>query len=130
MYRVVVCGPWLDPSFVQHPRILITGFVESIEPYFTGADVFINPVMDGGGIKTKLVEALGYNCNAVSTSVGAIGIDPSLANHKLFITEKDNWELFAKQTVEASNLNTTITSEFYQHFYWGYSTKKAAAFIR
>jgi polysaccharide biosynthesis protein PslH len=128
-YKVVVCGPWLDPSYIQHPHILITGFVDSIEPYFTGADVFINPVMDGGGIKTKLVEALGYNCNTVSTLQGATGVDPALTNHKLFLAEDGNWASFAQKTIEAAALEATITNEFYQHFYWGYSTKKAAEFI-
>jgi hypothetical protein len=54
-------------------NIIYAGFVDDISIYFKGADVFINPVSYGGGIKTKLVEALGYNLNAVSTSNGAIG---------------------------------------------------------
>jgi hypothetical protein len=129
-YKVVVCGPWLEPEFIQHPHIIIAGFVDSIEPYFTGADVFINPVMDGGGIKTKLVEALGYNCNAVSTIEGSTGIDIALTNNKLFLAENESWKMFAQKTIEASVLNATIPDGFYQHFYWGYSTKKAAEFIR
>lgn len=129
-FKVLVCGPWLEEGIVQHPDIIITGFVDSIEPYFQGADVFINPVMDGGGIKTKLVEALGYNCNAVSTVSGATGINPGLCNHKLFLAADGDWENFAEKTIEACGLQTNTGPEFYQHFYWGYSTKKAADFIQ
>lgn len=129
-YKVIVCGPWIEASTVRHPNMIIAGFVESIEPYFTGADVFINPVTDGGGIKTKLVEALGYNCNAVSTTKGAIGVDKAITNNKLFLIANDNWEAFAQKTIEASTLIRDIPNEFYQHFYWGYSTQKAAEFIK
>ncbi len=38
--------------------------------------------MDGGGIKTKLVEALGYNMNVVTTTSGAIGVPLSITGEK------------------------------------------------
>jgi polysaccharide biosynthesis protein PslH len=127
--RILICGPWLDTNLSTHPNVIITGFVDDISIYFKGADVFINPTVEGGGIKTKLVEALGYNTNAVSTANGAIGVNPDLCNRKLLIAEDNNWEHFANATIEASNINADISPEYYQHFYWGYSTKKAAEFI-
>lgn len=128
-YKILVCGPWLEASFMPHSKIIITGFVDSIEPYFKGADVFLNPVIEGGGIKTKLVEALGYNCNAVSTYDGATGVDAALCNDKLLITPNGDWGAFAQKVIEAAHYTADIPPAFYQHFYWGYSTKKAAEFI-
>jgi polysaccharide biosynthesis protein PslH len=128
-YKVIVCGPWLKDTITPHPRLIIKGFVPSIETYFTGADIFINPVIDGGGIKTKLVEALGFNCNAVSTVDGANGVDPALCNGKLLLAGNGNWLEFTEKILAASSNQTTISNRFYEHFYWGYNTERAAAFI-
>ncbi len=78
-YNLLILGlnipdPILNRSF---PNVRILGFVENLEQYLTGCNVFLNPVLSGGGIKTKLVEALAYDLNAVSTENGAIGIDPA-----------------------------------------------------
>jgi polysaccharide biosynthesis protein PslH len=127
--KFLVCGPWLDTNLLTHSDVIITGFVQDISVYFKAADVFVNPTFDGGGIKTKLVEALGYNTNAVSTINGATGVDPNLCNGKLFIEKDSNDEAFANDIIAASNFRADIPPEYYQHFYWGYSTKKAAEFI-
>jgi glycosyltransferase involved in cell wall biosynthesis len=128
-YRVIICGPGIEPSAVRHPLIIIAGFVDKIEPYFTGADVFVNPVIEGGGIKTKLVEALGYNCNAVSTIEGATGIPEELCNGKLKLAKNGDWNSFAEQIVSVAQYKADVNPGFYQRFYWGHITKKAAEFI-
>jgi len=127
--KIFICGPWLDTNSPTHPNVIITGFVDDISLYFKAADVFLNPTVEGGGIKTKLVEALGYNTNAVSTVNGAIGVDTTLCNGKLLIVEDNNWESFVDRIVEAAEIKADISPEYYQHFYWGFSTKKAADFI-
>jgi len=128
-FKALICGPWLDTSLSTHTNVVIAGFVDDISLYFKAADVFMNPPVEGGGIKTKLVEALGYNTNAVSTMNGAIGVDPFLCNGKLIVVKDHDWKAFAEGIIAAAQLHRDISSEYYQHFYWGYSTKKAAAFI-
>jgi hypothetical protein len=91
--------------------------------------LFINPVTEGGGIKTKLVEALGYNLNAVSTRSGAIGVSPDWCNGKLLLCEDDDWHSFARLIQEAAYLKADLPTVYFDHFYWGYSTQKAAQFI-
>ena len=78
---------------------------------------------------TELVEALGNNTNAVSTVEGAIGVNPELTNGKLTIVQNGDWNAFAAAVVTASTNKKEISPLFYNHFYWGYSTKKAAEFI-
>jgi glycosyltransferase involved in cell wall biosynthesis len=127
--KILICGPWLDTNLSTHPNVIITGFVDDISIYFKAADVFVNPTVEGGGIKTKLVEALGYNTNAVSTVNGAIGVDPALCNGKLIVVQDNDWKTFAESIITASQIQRDILPEYYQHFYWGYSTKNAAVFI-
>lgn len=128
-YKVIICGPWMEPSFTSHPNMILAGFVDLIEPYFIGSDVFLNTVMDGGGIKTKLVESLAYNCNAVSTIDGSTGVEAALCNGKMFLVEDGDWKVFAEQVMLAAGYMADTPPQFYQHYYWGYSTKRAAEFI-
>ena len=127
-YKVIVCGPWLKSEY-HHPNLIIKGYVDSIEPYFLAADIFLNPLTGGGGIKTKLVEALAFNANAVSTKSGVAGVDPLLCNKKLTVVEDGDWENFARCIIEEGSIETDTPPEFYQHFYWGNIAKKAAEFI-
>ncbi len=110
-------------------NIIYAGFVDDIILYFKAADVFINPVNDGGGIKTKLVEALGYNLNAVSTTNGAIGIDAKICNGKLLLCENEDWQGFVNKMLQAITINDTMQQEFYDKFFWGNIAKNAAEII-
>jgi glycosyltransferase involved in cell wall biosynthesis len=127
-YKLIVCGPWLKKEY-HHPNLVIKGYVESIEPYFLAADVFLNPLTGGGGIKTKLVEAIAMNANAVSTTSGAGGVDPALCNGKLALVKDGDWEAFTTKIIEQSKVPSNTPPDFYNHFYWGDIVKKAAAFI-
>jgi polysaccharide biosynthesis protein PslH len=130
-YRIIICGRDIPENILQanYPNMIITGFVEDIGLYFMGADVFINPVTEGGGIKTKLVEALGYNLNAVSTVNGAIGVPPTICNGKLWQVANNDWPAFVKASTESVKIIADIGPAYYQHFYWDNNTKRAAEFI-
>jgi polysaccharide biosynthesis protein PslH len=103
--------------------------VDDIEAYFMGTDVFMNPVTGGGGIKTKLVEALGYNLSAVSARSGAIGIDPAWCNGKLLVCEDHAWENFAELVVKAIGIKADTPKLYFEHFFWGTIAEKTAQFI-
>lgn len=132
-YKIIICGKDLPEEITKmlanEGNIVNAGFVNDIGLYLKGADVFINPVTDGGGIKTKLVEALAYNKTAVSTEHGAFGIDPSLCNGKLLVVANDDWQSFADKMLEAAENAATIPQDFYSNFYWDNIARKAADII-
>lgn len=133
-YKIIICGKGLPGEMNElkefHDKnIIYAGFVDDISVYFKGADVFLNPVTDGGGIKTKLVEALGYNLTAVSTINGAIGVEDNICNGKLIVCKNDDWQQFADAMIAATQVSQSITSEFFNHFYWGNIARKAADII-
>ncbi|MEO7561240.1 MAG: glycosyltransferase, partial [Ferruginibacter sp.] len=99
-YKIIICGKNLPESFAQLKdngvaNIIYAGFVEDVSIYFEGADIFINPVTTGGGIKTKLIEALGANLSCVSTASGAEGIPAEITGGKLIVVPDNNWQAFA-----------------------------------
>lgn len=130
-YRIVICGKDIpeDLDNTRYPGVVFAGFVDDIDTYLMGADVFLNPIIEGGGIKTKLVEALGNNLSAVSVRNGAIGVDPALCGGKLLIAENADWTSFADLVVTAASQKLDTPPEWFTHFYWGYSTRHVAEFI-
>ena len=130
-YLILILGLDIPSSILNssYPDVQVLGFVENLELYLLGCDAFLNPVRSGGGIKTKLVEALAYNLTAVSTVHGSIGVDPGICNGKLIISPDHNWSLFTDAIIRALDLKASISGDFYKHFYWVNITKRAADFI-
>jgi polysaccharide biosynthesis protein PslH len=133
-YKFVICGSKLPSSYnalieYNEKNIIYAGFVNDINLYFKGAGIFINPVIDGGGIKTKVVEALGYNLSVVSTQSGAIGIPVEITGKKLFIVNDNNWENFTNHILSV-NADEQIPGKFFSHFYWGTLAEKAFEAIK
>jgi polysaccharide biosynthesis protein PslH len=133
VYKIIICGKGLPPEMnalkdYANKNIIYAGFVDDISIYFKGADTFINPVVDGGGIKTKLVEALGYNMDVITTVSGAIGIPPGITGNKMKVLEDNDWNGFAA-TMKISNNSADIPPAFFDHFYWINIAGKAYRFI-
>jgi hypothetical protein len=128
-YKIIICGNKLPASCnglinYKDQHIIYAGFVEDINLYFKGCDIFINPVVDGGGIKTKVVEALGYNLSVISTQSGAIGIPVEITGNKMKIVADNDWDGFANH-IKTINLKETIPPAYFEHFYWGRVAEKA-----
>ncbi|MDP4151293.1 MAG: glycosyltransferase [Bacteroidota bacterium] len=130
-YKILICGRGIPESMMEggHRNVIWGGFVPDISAYFRGADVFINPVTEGGGIKTKLVEALGNNLTSVSVRNGALGVDPAWCGGKLLIGEDGDWEGFVDLIEQAIAVRGDVPAGWFDHFYWGVTTRRAAAFI-
>jgi polysaccharide biosynthesis protein PslH len=130
VYKIIICGKGLPDSYNDLKKyaaknILFAGFVADIDVYFKGSDIFVNPVSEGGGIKTKLVEALGFNLYVVTTKNGAIGVPLSVTGNKMTIIEENNWQQFADAILQAE-IENDIPAAFFDHFYWGSIGEKAA----
>lgn len=132
-YKIIICGNKLPVEYnglVNHKEknIIYAGFVDDINLYFKGADIFINPVIDGGGIKTKVVEALGYDLSVISTKSGAIGIPVEITGGKLKVLPDNDWKEFVRQII-LHKPDNTIAAAYFDHFYWDNIAAKAAAVI-
>lgn len=132
-YKIIICGKGLPASFKEltdykDRNIIYAGFVDYINIYFKGSDIFLNPVISGGGIKTKLVEALGNGLTSVSSDTGAFGIPKNISAKKLSVVKDYDWDAFADAIVHANVIAETKPA-FFDHFYWGNIAAKAAKII-
>ncbi len=134
-YTIVICGNHLPEHYqnldaYKNKNIIYAGFVQDIATYFKAADIFINPITDGGGIKTKLVEALAGNSSAVSFASGAFGVPTAITGKKLLIApDGDAQALFEAIQQSLPFIKEDIPAGFYEHFYWGNIVQKAFSHI-
>lgn len=74
-------------------RIVVTGAVDDLQPFREKANVFINPMRLGSGLRIKVLEAMAAGLPVVSTSLGVAGI-PAQNGVNCFIADAP--ELFAE----------------------------------
>lgn len=78
------------------------GYVEDLETVYRTADIVINPVKAGAGIKIKNLEALGHGLPLITTTHGASGLEDAVLSGCLSVS--DSTETFI------STLNMLISS--------------------
>ena len=62
---------------------IVTGFVEDIEPSYKTSTIFVAPLLTGGGIIVKILDALASGTPVVATSIGNEGINATPGEHLL-----------------------------------------------
>ncbi|HEY2932227.1 MAG TPA: glycosyltransferase family 4 protein [Acidobacteriota bacterium] len=62
--------PWVEAAARRYPLIRVTGFVEDLYALVSEYPIMINPMVSGGGIKNKVLEALALEMAVVSTPLG------------------------------------------------------------
>lgn len=112
-------------------RVKVVGTVDSVEPFYQEADIVIAPLFDGGGMKCKTVEAIGYGKYLVGTTESLQGfydkIEDYLAGKKIFCVDTaEEWinilnELLLSDKVEKFNEDIF---EFFKENYSYEATKK------
>lgn len=84
----------------RQKNITVTGTVDSVEPYYNDSVAIIAPILSGGGVKVKLLEALGQGKIVISTQKALEGTEFIAGKHVL---ATDSAEQFAKYCISAIN---------------------------
>lgn len=132
---ILIAGKGLPEDLQQqilatHGAVKYLGFVDNLEEFLQAMDVMINPVLSGGGIKTKAVEALAYNKMLVSTVNGAQGLDAIACQPNLLVAENGDWHGFANQIITAVKMTPDISATFYQHYNWDHIAAHVLALMK
>lgn len=129
-YKILISGKRLPAGLVElkeykEKNIIYTGFVDDIETYFKGVDLFLNPVQSGGGIKTKMVDAIGFGTTVIASKTGAKGIKTNVCGEKLIVIDDDNWNSFAKAISEHANDRRITPANYYGYYFYGNIVRRA-----
>lgn len=122
-YKLLITGRRLPAGmemlFQSHPSVLFKGFVADASLYYQGADVFMNPVINDAGVKTKLVEAVAYGCPVVSMASGAKGFRKELAGELFREVPDHEWKTFAQAVMEMCHSEKKPTPVgFWAYYSW------------
>lgn len=129
-YEIIITGNRAPKKLIEkiltNQNITYMGYVDVVDFYYQAADLFINPVSNNTGVKTKLIEAIANNCTAVSTESGASGIRKDLCRGNLVTVNDYDWNCFADKIVECINKKNSTPKTFYDFYSWENITKEAA----
>ncbi len=84
-------------SLNARAEVTVTGEVPDVRPYILQADVYVVPLLAGGGTRFKILEALALSKPVVSTHLGADGIPVNDGEHLVLANEP---EAFARCIVQ------------------------------
>ncbi|HUQ66158.1 MAG TPA: glycosyltransferase family 4 protein [Flavitalea sp.] len=134
LYKIIVCGKGLPGVFNElkdytDKNIIYAGFVDDISMYFKAADIFLNPISSGGGVKTKAIEAIAMDCTVISTRLGAMGIKKEVCGNKIKVVNEGEWELFRDLIISSSNENDHTPEDFFKYYNWNKIIDRAMNFI-
>jgi exopolysaccharide biosynthesis WecB/TagA/CpsF family protein len=76
--QVLIVGKSPTPEVLAHANrqgVIVTGSVDDVRPYYRQAWLQMVPLRIGGGTRLKIVESLAISTPAVSTSIGAQGLN-------------------------------------------------------
>jgi glycosyltransferase involved in cell wall biosynthesis len=77
--RLVIAGlnlpQGLKARFASQPGVTVQENVRDLADFYRGVGVFINPIRQGRGLRTKLIEAAAFGRPILSTSLGAEGLE-------------------------------------------------------
>ena len=106
-----------NPPNLKHENIIFTGPVENIKNYIGASDIVINPLLNGAGVRFKILESIACGKTVISTSIGA----GELANENLkdFLIIKNDWDGFSGGVIEnLSKKDRRPPKEFLERYSW------------
>ena len=80
----------------SNPSIVVTGFVDHVQPYMAQAAVFVAPMRIARGVQNKILESMAMGVPVVTSSLGFEGIS---ARPGVDIFVEDEPEAFARQVI-------------------------------
>jgi glycosyltransferase involved in cell wall biosynthesis len=78
-------------------KVIVTGYVPEVEPYFQKSRIFVAPLRFGAGMKGKIGQSLSLGLPTITTKIGAEGM--GLIDHQDVLIA-DTAEEFAQAVIE------------------------------
>jgi sugar transferase (PEP-CTERM/EpsH1 system associated) len=79
------------------PNIVVTGYVDQVQPYMAQAAVFVAPMRIARGVQNKILEAMAMGVPVVTSSLGHEGIS-AVPGTDIFV--EDEAESFANRVID------------------------------
>ena len=100
--KVTLLGsnPVAEVQSLASDRVVVTGYIKDVTPYFLSHKLFVSPLRYGAGMKGKIGQSLEYSLPIVSTKIGTEGMNLVPEQD---ILEANNTQDFAQETLRLYN---------------------------
>ncbi|MDG2376691.1 MAG: glycosyltransferase family 4 protein [Woeseiaceae bacterium] len=110
-------------TLAKHQNIHLEGFVEDLYAFIREKGVMINPMIEGSGLKNKVIEAFAVGLPVVSTPLGVEAIDGEVNRHFLIASEPSVMAQEIEQLLSDDQARRAIRTEARQlaedKYSWG-----------
>ena len=125
-FKILICGgnapkSWKFRKTIQQHPYIEAGFVADINKYVMAADLLLNPVQKGGGVKTKIIESISLGTPVLTSVTGAIGIDHNITGKYMNTIQDGAWEQWAPtiiNLVHHTSFEQESLTKFFTHYNW------------
>ena len=119
----------LKKELAPDSRVTLAGFVERIEDAYKAAAVFVAPILAGGGIIVKILDAMAAGVPVVTTSFGNEGIRARPGEEVLVADRPEDFSSCVVRLLRDPSLRAAIGSAGKRHVERNYSADGLEATI-
>jgi len=114
--RIYIVGknPTGELKARQSDHVIVTGFVDDVRPYMARAKVYVIPLLAGGGIRGKALEAMAMKRPIVTTSIGVEGIHLYNEKSALFADSPQAFADAVLRLFDDANLWNVLVNNAYE----------------
>lgn len=91
-YLVIGNKPSENIKKYASEKVVFTGFVQDVQPYFSKAKCLAAPIQAGAGVKVKILEAMSMGIPVLTNSLGIEGIEARDGFEYLHCEEPEDYE--------------------------------------
>ncbi|MCI0519396.1 MAG: glycosyltransferase [Chloroflexi bacterium] len=132
--RLVVTGDTGGQTLPDEENVTLAGYVDDIRPWVARAWCSIAPILQGGGTRLKILEAMALGTPVVSTSKGAQGLGAQPGEHLLLADSPGEFAAAVISLLEDADLRRRISENgrafVREHYDWGAFTPHYLDFVR
>ena len=90
--------------------VIVTGFVDELDPYFAKSALMVIPVRAGGGMRVRILEAFARAMPVVTTTIGLEGIDAQPGKDVLVADTPSDFADAVLDLMQAKSLQSKLAS--------------------
>lgn len=134
LFQILISGnrasETLKTFISGQPHFMYLDYVPDVSLVYQSVKLFLNPILNNTGVKTKVLEAIANQCPVVSTASGAAGICREVCGSKLITATDGDWDAFTNGIVQQLQQPLEPTPQyFFDAYLWSNIARKAAAEI-
>ena len=114
-------------NFHDDSSIRVHGYVKDIEDFWKNADVFIVPLLSGGGIRVKILEAMNAGIPVVSTTKGCEGLPYVYGEHLMATDDPGEFAKFIQLLADSVMLRERFSRKGREYVSRNHSKERIAS---